>query len=77
VIIAGHGRLLAAKEIGLVEVSAIQISHLAPAQKKVLRLADNKIALNAGWDIDQLRIELAEIQMLDADMDLTIALCEG
>ena len=52
VIIAGHGRLLAAKEMGLVEVPTIQISHLAPAQKKALRLADNKIALNAGWDLE-------------------------
>ena len=72
VIIAGHGRLLAGKELGLTDVPTIQISHLAAAQKKALRLADNKIALNAGWDVDQLCIELAEIHMLDADMDLTI-----
>ena len=49
-IIAGHGRLLAAKEIGMTEVPTITLPHLSDAQKRALRLADNKIALNAGWD---------------------------
>lgn len=72
VIIAGHGRLLAAKDMGLTEIPAITLTHLNHVQKKALRLADNKIALNAGWDVDQLRIELAEIQALDVSMDLTV-----
>ncbi len=57
-IIAGHGRLLAAKSMGLKEVPTIELRHLSDAQKRALRLADNKIALNAGWDTDQLKIEL-------------------
>lgn len=72
VIIAGHGRLLAAKEMKLAEVPTIELSHLSAAQKKALRLADNKIALNASWDVDQLKIELAEIQGLDISLDLTL-----
>jgi DNA modification methylase len=71
-IIAGHGRYRAAKSVGLSEVPVIVLSHLSDAQKKALRIADNKIALNAGWDVDQLKIELAAIQALDVDMDLTL-----
>src|SRR3712207_2035183 len=51
VLIAGHGRLLAAKAIGLAEVPTIELAGLTAAQKKALRIADNKIALNAGWDL--------------------------
>ena len=50
-IIAGHGRLRAARELGLAEVPVIELAGLSEAQKKALRLADNKIALNAGWDL--------------------------
>jgi ParB-like chromosome segregation protein Spo0J len=63
-IIAGHGRLLAAKVIGLTEVPTIELSHLTPAQQRALRLADNKIALGAGWDLDMLKVELAELAVL-------------
>lgn len=52
VVIAGHGRLQAAKGMGLVEVPTIVLAGLTDAQKRALRLADNKIALNAGWDIE-------------------------
>ena len=61
VLIAGHGRLRAAKEIGLPTVPVIELAGLTEAQKKALRLADNKIALNAGWDLEILKLELAEI----------------
>src|SRR5829696_1307398 len=71
-LIAGHGRLLAAKAIGMAEVPTIQLAGLSEAQKRALRLADNKIALNAGWDLDLLRIELGELAAIDVDLDLTV-----
>lgn len=64
-VIAGHGRLLAAKKLGLETVPTIELSGLTKAQKKAYILADNKIALNSGWDIDLLRIELQELQDTD------------
>ncbi len=72
VLIAGHGRLRAAKELGLTEVPTITLEGLSDAQKKALRLADNKIALNAGWDLEILRLELAEIGTLDVEFDLSL-----
>src|SRR5215213_4253058 len=72
VLIAGHGRLLAAKSMGLAEVPTIELVGLSDSQKRALRLADNKIALGAGWDLDLLREELAELSTLDFDMDLTL-----
>ncbi len=72
VIIAGHGRLLAAKAMGLGEVPTIILPHLNDPQRRLLRLADNKIALNAGWDLDLLRVELAELSTIDADIDLSV-----
>src|ERR1041385_5371399 len=60
VLIAGHGRLRAARELGLTEVPAITREGLSEAQKKALRLADNKIALNAGWDLEILKLELED-----------------
>lgn len=71
-LIAGHGRLIAAKDLGLNEVPTITLEGLSEAQKKALRLADNKIALNAGWDLDLLRLELAGIGTLDVDFDLSL-----
>src|SRR5215204_2534138 len=71
-LIAGHGRLLAAKAIGMAEVPTIELAGLSEAQKRALRLADNKIALNAGWDLDLLRVELGELAALDVDLDLTV-----
>ncbi len=70
--IAGHGRLRAAKEIGLPSVPTIELAGLSEAQKKALRLADNKIALNAGWDLEILKLELADIGTLDIDFDLSL-----
>jgi DNA modification methylase len=72
VLIAGHGRLLAAKSIGMVEVPTIELVGLTDAQKRALRIADNKIALGAGWDLDLLKVELAELSSLDLDMDLSM-----
>lgn len=69
-IIAGHGRLRAAKQLDLVEVPVIVLAGLSEAQKKALRLADNKIALNAGWDMEVLKLELADLSLPDVDIDL-------
>jgi len=71
-IIAGHGRLLAAKAMGLTEVPTIELCDLTPAQMRALRLADNKIALGAGWDLDMLKVELTELAVLDVDLDLSV-----
>lgn len=64
-VIAGHGRLLAAKKLGLKVIPTIELAGLSKAQKKAFILADNRIALNSGWDIDLLRIELQELQDTD------------
>src|SRR5262245_24782942 len=61
VIIAGVGRFLAAQSMGLAEVPTIELTGLTNAQKRALRLADNKIALGAGWDLDLLKLELGEL----------------
>lgn len=70
-IIAGHGRIMAAKKLGLEEVPTIELSHLSDAQRKAYILADNKLALNSGWDIDLLAIEFAELGDLGFDLELT------
>jgi DNA modification methylase len=72
VVIAGHGRLMAARELALKKVPAIQLGSLTPTQVRALRLADNKIALNSGWDTDLLRIELGELQSSDIEIDLKV-----
>lgn len=70
VIIAGHARLLAARKLGLEEVPVIVLAHLSPAQKRALVIADNKLALNAGWDEDTLRAELVSLQEDGFDLDV-------
>jgi ParB-like nuclease domain len=72
VLIAGHGRLLAAKSIGLDLAPTITLPHLDEAQRRALRLADNKIALNAGWDVDLLKLELKELADLEIGFDLSV-----
>ena len=62
-IIAGHGRLLASKKLGLKEVPTILLENLTEAQKKAYIIADNKLALNAGWDEELLSIELKELDI--------------
>ena len=69
-IIAGHGRLLAAQKLGLEEVPVIVLDHLSEAQKRAYIIADNQLALNAGWDEDLLRAELAALQAEDFDVNL-------
>jgi DNA modification methylase len=71
VIVAGHGRLLAAEQIGLEEVPVIVLRHLTETQRRALVIADNKIAENAGWDEELLRRELAALQDADFDLGLT------
>jgi len=70
-IIAGHGRLLAAKAEGLTKVPCVLIEHLTEAQKRAYILAGNKIAENACWDVEMLKIELTELQDLDFNLELT------
>ena len=70
-IIAGHGRLLAARKLGMTEVPCIELAHLTEMQKRAYVIADNKLALNAGWDNELLALELGELQDLGFDLDLT------
>lgn len=70
-IIAGHGRVMAAKLLGLIEVPTLALSHLSAAERRAYVLADNKLALNAGWDTEILAIELQGLIDLDFDNGLT------
>lgn len=70
-IIAGHGRLAAARKLGLQSVPVIELAHLSPTQKKALIIADNKLALNAGWDNAMLAVEFEELKLEGFDLDLT------
>jgi DNA modification methylase len=70
VLVAGHGRVLAAKRLGLASVPAIRLAHLTEAQARALRLADNQIALNSGWDEALLAAELARIREDGFDLAL-------
>src|SRR5450631_1444402 len=69
-IIAGHGRLLAARKLHLTEVPVIVLDHLTEAQKRAYILADNQLALNAGWDETLLAAELIALQNEDFNLDL-------
>lgn len=64
-LIAGHGRIAAAEQIGMTEIPAIRLAGLSEAQKKALRIADNSLALNAGWDLDLLAQELHDLELED------------
>lgn len=70
-IIAGHGRLAAAHLLKIKEVPCIRLSHLTEVQKKAYVIADNKLALNAGWDDDLLALELKDLESEDFDLSLT------
>lgn len=67
-IIAGHGRVLAAKRLGLDDVPVVPLSHLSDREKRAYILADNRLAEKAGWDQDLLRVELADLRDLDFDL---------
>jgi DNA modification methylase len=70
-IIAGHGRVMAARKLGRADVPCIRLGHLTEAQKRAYVIADNKLALNAGWDNEMLQVEFAELKDLDFDLNLT------
>lgn len=70
-IIAGHGRLMAAKKLGMTEVPVIPLTHMTDAQRRAYILADNRLALDAGWDDDLLAQELADLQQDGFDLSLT------
>jgi ParB family transcriptional regulator, chromosome partitioning protein len=69
-IIAGHGRVLAARKLGHAEVPCIELKHLTDAQRRAYVIADNKLAMNAGWDFDMLSVEIDELRDLDFDLPL-------
>jgi DNA modification methylase len=69
-IIAGHGRVLAARKLGLERVPVIELAHMSEAQKRAYVLADNQLALNAGWDEALLRLELTDLEALGFDLGL-------
>ena len=71
ILIAGHGRVEAAKKIGLEEVPTITLSHLTPTEKKALVLADNRIAEDAGWDMEMVKAELTSIHATGFEIALT------
>lgn len=70
-VIAGHGRLLAARQLGMDTVPTIELAHLTEAQKRAYVLADNRLALSAGWDDELLRLELGDLQTAGFDLGLT------
>ena len=70
-IIAGHGRLMAAKHLGRTEVPVIVLGHLTDAQRRAYILADNRLALDAGWDMEMLAAEVAALDAEDFDLSLT------
>jgi ParB-like chromosome segregation protein Spo0J len=70
-IIAGHGRIMAAQKLGLEEVPTIEASHLTDAQRRAYIIADNRLALDAGWDDEMLRVEFDELSDVGFDLDLT------
>jgi DNA modification methylase len=69
-VIAGHGRLAAARKLALTQVPVIELGHLTAIQKKAYILADNRIAANAGWDEELLKLEIAELDEADFNLDL-------
>ena len=70
-IIAGHGRIMAARKLGMAEVPVVIASGWSDGQKRAYVIADNKLALNAGWDNELLALELGELQGLGFDLELT------
>src|SRR5215472_18742677 len=70
-IVAGHGRIEAAKLLGLTEVPVLRVNHLSPTEQRAFRIADNRLAELAGWDRDTLAIELAGLIELDFAVEVT------
>ena len=71
-VIAGHGRLLAVQQLGLIEVPTILLDHLSQAQARAFMIADNKLTLNAEWDLQLLSQQLRDLSLLDLDFDIEI-----
>lgn len=69
-IIAGHGRVLAARKLGMSEVPCIELAHMTEAQRRAYIIADNQLAMNAGWDFDLLKLEIGELNEADFDLGL-------
>ena len=69
-VIAGHGRILGAERLGMTEVPTLPFNHLTKDQKRAYIIADNKLAENAGWDKELLKLELADLQVADFDLSL-------
>ena len=70
-IIAGHGRVLAAHKLGETQVPTIELSHMSDTQKRAYIIADNKLAINAGWDNEMLALEIDELKEAGFDLGLT------
>jgi ParB-like chromosome segregation protein Spo0J len=70
-IVAGHGRVMAAQKLGLLELPVIEASHLTDAQRRAYVIADNRLALDAGWDEEMLRVEFDDLGALGFDLELT------
>jgi len=70
-IIAGHGRVMAAQKLGLADVPVIEAAHLTEAQKRAYVIADNRLALDAGWDNEMLKVELQDLDAQGFDLSLT------
>ena len=70
-VIAGHGRISAAKAEGITDVPCVFVDYLTPAQKKAYIIADNRMALDAGWDEEMLKVEIEALQADDFDLSLT------
>jgi ParB-like chromosome segregation protein Spo0J len=70
-IIAGHGRLLAARKLGMAEVPCLRLGYLSEIQKRAYIIADNKLALNSGWDDELLKLELHALDEADYGLDMT------
>ena len=70
-VIAGHGRILAARKLKLAEVPCIRLAHLTETQKRAYVIADNKLAMNAGWDAELLKLEFADLKDAGFDLELT------
>lgn len=69
-IIAGHGRVMAARKLNMTDVPCIRLGHLTETQKRAYIIADNKLALNSGWDEEMLGLELSDLREADFDLDL-------
>lgn len=69
-VIAGHGRLAAARDIGMTEVPVVVLDHLTPEQRRAYVIADNQLALNAGWDAEILQQEVMALNLADFDLNL-------